>query len=422
MTEPLAPPPRKDPQKRTVSPTRPPEGRSRAALGLTAAAAEGRFRLQTCAECGEVQYPPRDACAGCLSIDLPWRDVAPGGELLAETTVRTSIRLYFRERTPWRVGAVRLDAGPVVIAHVHGACAPGGRVTLLNRLDRAGQGVLLAMPETRTSHMEDDPELRAMSSDPKHRRVLLTDARNPNAGAIAAALLDAGAPTVFVGEAETWRPYPGRDALAGTPGVEMLPLDVTDAASVRELAGEIGGKVDILINNAEFVRPGGALGPGMVGGDAGFAREAMEVNYLGLLRLAQAFGPAMCGRTADGTNAAAAWVNILSVHALAPDPAFGLHAASHAAALSLAQTLRAEFRPSGLRVMNVFAGPADDDWRQPVPPPKVSPAALARDIVRGLRDGLEDVCSGDVARDLHERFRRDPKVLEREMTMGGEGP
>ena len=75
MTTPLTPPPKKDPQKRTVSPTRPPEMRSRAALGLTAAAAEGRFQLQQCADCGAVQYPPRDACSSCLSPDLPWVDV-----------------------------------------------------------------------------------------------------------------------------------------------------------------------------------------------------------------------------------------------------------------------------------------------------------------------------------------------------------
>ena len=417
MTEPLAPPPRKDPQKRLLSPTRPPEARSRAALGLTAAAAEGAFRLQTCADCARVQYPPRDACEACLCTDLPWEAVAPTGELLAETTVRTSTRLYFRERAPWRVGAVRLDAGPVLLTHVHGDCAPRARVALINRLVRAGQGVLIAMPEQGTPNMEDDPILRAMSSDPKHRRALVTDARNPNAHALAKALAAAGASIIFVGEAETWRPYPGREALAAIPGVQLLPLDVTDQSSVRELAGEIGGKVDILVNNAEFVRPGGALARA----DAGFAREEMEVNYLGLLRLAQCFGPGMCGRTADGVNAAAAWVNILSAHALAPDPGFGCHGASQAAARSLAMTLRADFRASGLRVMNVYTGPPDDAWRQPLPPPKVAPQALARDLIRGLREGLEEVCCGDVAKDLYERFRRDPKVLEAELTMAGEG-
>src|SRR5690606_17108248 len=87
MTEPIARPPRKDPQARTRTPTLPPASRSRAAPGLSAAAAEGRFMLQRCAECGTVQYPPRDACASCLSVDLPWRDVSPEGRLIAETTV-----------------------------------------------------------------------------------------------------------------------------------------------------------------------------------------------------------------------------------------------------------------------------------------------------------------------------------------------
>jgi hypothetical protein len=44
--------------------------RSRIALGLTAAAAMGRFELQQCKDCGAVQYPPREACQVCLSTKL----------------------------------------------------------------------------------------------------------------------------------------------------------------------------------------------------------------------------------------------------------------------------------------------------------------------------------------------------------------
>ena len=205
-----------------------------------------------------------------------------------------------------------------------------------------------------------------------------------------------------------------RAALEDIPEVQILPLDVTDTRSVAELAGEIGGKVDILINNARFLRPGGALSRG----DTVFAQQEMEVNYLGLMRLAQAFGPGMCARTADGVNSAVAWVNILSAHALVSLPELGGFSASQAAALSLSQSLRAEFRASGLRVMNVFIGPTEDDWHQPLPPPKVPPEALARDLVVGLQAGLEDVYCGDVARDLIERFRAGAKVLEREMTTG----
>ena len=262
--------------------------------------------------------------------------------------------------------------------------------------------------------MEDDPQVRALTSDPKHRRILITDARNSDAPALARAVEAAGAAMIFVGEAESWRPNPNRPELEAVERLTILPLDVTDTVSVRELAGEIGAKTDILVNNARFVRPGGALARS----DTAFARDEIEVNYLGLLRLAQAFGPAMCARTADGTNSAVAWVNILPAYALVNASAFGCYAAACAAAHSLSQCLRAEFRASGLRVLNVFVGPTDDDWYQPLPPPKVLPAAIARSVLNGLRDGLEDAYCGDVARDLAERFRAGQKVLEREMTMG----
>lgn len=415
MTTPLQPPQKKNPQRRTVTPTRPPESRSRAALGLTAAAAEGRFALQTCADCGAVQYPPRDACCACLSVALDWRDVSPMGRLIAETRIRATTNPYFRDRLPWRTGTVQLEIGPSVICHVHGDCVKGTRVELWNRLDRAGQGVLIAMPETPTPQMRDDPQLRAMTSDPKYRRVLITDGRSPNAPALARALKAAGAAAIYVGEAETWRPYPERAQLEAL-GVEFLELDVTDTASVNRMAAEYGGKVDILINNARFLRPGGVLARG----DTGFARDEIEVNYLGLMRLAQGFGPAMCGRTDDGVNSAVAWVNILAATSLCNSPEMGCFSASQAAARSLTQSLRGEFRAAGLRVMNVYVGPTEDDWHQPLPPPKVAPTALARAVVGGLQDGLEEVYCGDIAQDMALKFQRNPKVLERELTMGGE--
>ncbi len=417
MIEPLKRPSKKDPQKRSTSPTRPPEMRSRAALGLTAAASEGRLALQRCTECHTWQYPPRDACVSCLGTSLPWEDLPPLGQLLAETTVQTSPRLYYRERMPWRMGTVQMDAGLVILVHLHPDVAPRSKIRLSAHLDRAGQGVLVAMPLDPTPNQQDAPLMRELSADPKHRRVLLTDARAPNAPALAKALKDAGAAIVFAGEAETWRPYPARAALQEL-GVDLMPLDVTDTQSVQTLAGEIGGKTDILINNAQFVRPGGALARG----DVGFARNEMDVNYLGLMRLAQAFGPGMCARAADGVNSAVAWVNLLYIGALSNTPEYGAFAASQAAAYSLSQSLRADFRSAGLKVMNVFSGPAEEDWFAPLPPPKVMPQTLARDVVKGLQAGIEDVWCGDIARDMRARFRRDPKVLEREMTIGGDGP
>ncbi|HVH75434.1 MAG TPA: SDR family NAD(P)-dependent oxidoreductase [Stellaceae bacterium] len=411
MTEPLPRPRRKDPLRKTREPLSPQGARSRTALGLTAAAAEGRFALQVCGECGAAVYPPRDACPKCLSPRLPFMPVPNGGVLLAATTIRTSTDVYFRERMPWRIGTVELDAGPVILAHLHGDTREGERVRLEWKLDKSGEAVAFALPATETPNMADDPQWRELTCDPKFRRVLVTDGRHAVGQAVAAALAQAEAATVFVGIADPWKPFPGEAALRNTARVEIVPLDPTDTLSVEELAGEIGARVDILVNTAEHVRPGGIIErKGLT-----VAREEIEIRYFGLLRLAQSFGAAMRARGADGVNSAAAFVNLFSVFALVNWPLYGAFSATEAAALSAAQSLRAELRAGGVRVMNVFAGPIESDWYQSVPPPKVTPAALAAAVVDGLRRGLEEVFVGDIAQDIRARLAVNPKAVEREL-------
>ena len=412
MTGELVRPRRKDPLRRTREPLLPAGTRSRTAHGLTTAAAEGRFMLQVCAECGATLYPPRDACPRCWSAQLPFRDVPPGGVVLATTTIRTSTDPYFRERLPWRIGTVALDCGPSFVAHLHGDVREGTRVRMALRLDKSGNAVAIAMPDSPSPHQEDDVQLRELTCDPKFRRVLVTDGRSAVGQAMAAAMAEAGAALVFVGIADPWKPFPGEAALRRIPQVETVPLDVTDSRAVADLAGEIGHRVDILVNTAEHTRPGGIMGRhGLT-----VAREEMDVRYLGLLRLAQSFGPVMRARGADGINAAAAFVNLLSVHALASWPAYGAFSAVEAACLSASQALRAELRGGGVKVLNVFAGPLDTEWFQPVPPPKLPPAALAAATVRALQQGLEDAYVGDVAEDIRARLAAQPKALERELS------
>jgi NAD(P)-dependent dehydrogenase (short-subunit alcohol dehydrogenase family)/uncharacterized OB-fold protein len=411
MTDPLQKPKRKNPLARTRQPLSPQATRSRTGHGLTAAAAEGRFALQICADCLSVIYPPRDACPSCLSHRLPFKDVSSRGILVAETTVRVSPDSYFRERTPWRVGLVKLDAGPTIVAHLHGDAVEGAHVQLALKLDRSGAPVMLAMPDKDTSNMADDPQLREMTCDPKYRRVLITDGRNAVGQAMARACADAGASLIFVGIANPWKPFRGEEALRSIANVDIVPLDLTDSESVTELAAQNGARVDILINTAEHVRPGGLLDRQGVT----VAREELDLRYLGLMRLAQAFGPVLRARGADGANSAAAFVNLLSVHALANWPAYGAFSAVEAACLSAAHALRAELRPGGVKVLNVFSGPLETEWFQTVPPPKVAPAALAKAVVDALRKGVEDVFVGDVAQDIRARLEVNPKALEREL-------
>jgi NAD(P)-dependent dehydrogenase (short-subunit alcohol dehydrogenase family)/uncharacterized OB-fold protein len=416
MTMPLMRPKRKNPVLRTPQMNLPPWSRSRVAMGLTVAAAECRFALQVCAECGAVQYPPREACHVCVSARLQWRHQGGEGRLIAATTLHHSNDLFFRERLPWRLGLVQLDSGPSLMVHLHGdVAAAGQRVRVTARLDRAGRAVVIALPDPETPHMNDDKVLREMGCDPKFRKVLVTDAKSATGQALVRALVKAGADIVWAGHAEPWKKMPGADDVAALPQVTRVALDVTDGRSVDELAGEIGGKVDIVINNAEVHRTFGIAA--RRGTDA--ARAEMDVNYFGLLRLAQAFGPALKGRSADGSTHAVAWVNLLSIYALANFPPHGTFSASKAAAHSLAQCLRAEMRLAGIRVVNLFPGPVDDEWNQNLPPPKLSPDALASAVVKALRDGTEDVYPGDVAQEWLERWREDPRVLERELAAGG---
>jgi short-subunit dehydrogenase len=121
-------------------------------------------------------------------------------------------------------------------------------------------------------------------------------------------------------------------------------------------------------------------------------------------------------RGADGVNSAAAFVNLLSVHALMNWPAYGSYSAVEAACLSAAQCLRAELRPGGVKVLNVFFGPLETEWFQTVPPPKVAPGALAKAVVDALKRGLEDVFVGDIAEDVRARLAVNPKALEREIS------
>jgi uncharacterized OB-fold protein len=146
----------------------PPSTRSRAARGLTAAAALGRFELQVCQDCSAVQYPAREACHCCLSPRLEWNLQSGAGELISQTTLHHSHEAFFRGRLPWRLGMVRLDCGPILITHLHREVGPAPQqVVVTARLDKSGEAVLIAFPAgdgtTAASHnLTDDEDLRAL--------------------------------------------------------------------------------------------------------------------------------------------------------------------------------------------------------------------------------------------------------------------
>ncbi len=409
MTEPLPRPKRKDPLKRTRLGHVPPAPRSRAARAMAVRAGQGLFALQCCNACAEVTYPPRDRCPRCWS-PLAWREQPDGATIIAETTIRTSTDLFFRNHLPWRIGTAQLDAGPTAIVHLHGDVAAGERARLRLMLDRGGNPGLFALPDKDTANMHDDPQLRVFTANPKHRRVLVTDGRTPVGQAVAKALVEAGASIVFIGNADPLMRYPGQAKIEAVTGIETVPLSITDTRSVQEVAKQLGGRTDIVVNTAGLTRSSGVA----FGGRLTDLQHGLDVDVAGVMRLAQAFGPAMSGRSDDGTNAAAAFVDVASVYGLTGRAGYAGMAAGAAARLALIAGLRGEMQRSGIRVMSVLSGPVDDEWHQDVPPPKVAPARIGAAVVKALTEGLELICVGDVAKDVFQRWQQDPLLTMRE--------
>lgn len=411
MSDPLPPPKKKNPVARTPAPTLPPAQRSRTALGLTRAAALGRFEMQVCSSCQSVQYPPREVCGHCLHDGLHWQTVPNGGQLIASTTLHHSNDLYFKERLPWRVGMVRMDAGPSVVAHIHADCPELGAVRLALLADRSGQAVLHALPLKDTPHMFDAPTLRAGSCNPAQRRILVSDGKTAVGQAIARTLLSAGAQRVLLGDPEPWNRDPAFEQLRQHPQVQVLALDCTSADSVQQLAANSGGQIEIVIHNPSHIRDGGLLyAKGILP-----LHEALQTHAIGLARLAQALGPALAARAGDASHGACAWVNLLSIHALAPLPQRAAWSAAQAAAHALSISLRAELAPAGVRVLNLYCSPIDEPWEQTTPAPKLAPSAVAKALVQALITGQEDSYLGDIAEDIRARQQDNAKALEREL-------
>jgi len=286
----------------------PPSLRSRKAQGLTFAAAIGRFALQCCGECGRYSYPPRDACPHCLSADLPFIDAPAGGVLLSETCIQVTSDPYYREHMPWRVGLVQLDCGPSVVTHLHGDCGgTGSRVHLSLLLDKSGQAVFFAGPAAAMPPLEDDRQWREIVADPKQRRVLITDGRNPVALELAAALKKAGAAAIHIGVGDCRKPFDEQQRFEAINGVEIFDFDPASEESLRELAADLGAKVDILINTADHAQ----LAQLFDAAAADTTREVKDLTVTALTDFARSFGPATRGRTSRG---APAWINLLSVN------------------------------------------------------------------------------------------------------------
>jgi short-subunit dehydrogenase len=149
---------------------------------------------------------------------------------------------------------------------------------------------------------------------------LVTGANRGIGKAFAEELLERGAAKVYAGV---------RD-VANITDARLVPvrLDVTDAARVRAVAAELTD-VDLVVNNAGTGLPGLPLAA-----DLDDARAELELNYLSIVSMTEAFAPVLAA------NGGGAFVNMLSIVSWLAAPNLATYSASKAAAWSYSNSAR----------------------------------------------------------------------------------
>lgn len=136
--------------------------------------------------------------------------------------------------------------------------------------------------------------------------------------------------------------FPASDRLT------ILPLDVTDAASIAQCIAA-AGPVDVLVNNA-----GVGLLNAVEGTAIEKAREVFETNTLGTIAMVKAVLPQMRERGAGVI------VNVTSTVTLRPLHLLSVYTASKAAVNAFTESLALELEPFGIRARIVLPGRAPD--------------------------------------------------------------
>jgi len=137
---------------------------------------------------------------------------------------------------------------------------------------------------------------------------------------------------------------PRKDVLPESPRMQVLPLDVTNAASIAA-ALALCGPIDVLVNNAGIGLFGASEATPMA-----TIREIFETNTFGVMAMTQAVLPAFRERRTGVI------VNVTSSAVLAPMPLVAPYTASKTAIEGYTASLALELEAFNIRVKLVQPG------------------------------------------------------------------
>ncbi|MER6712451.1 OB-fold domain-containing protein [Streptomyces sp. NPDC000877] len=75
-------------------------------------AEQGELRVQACADCGELRFPPRPCCPHCQSFATDWRRVSGQGRVWSYVVAHPPLLPDYAALAPYNVVVVELDEAP----------------------------------------------------------------------------------------------------------------------------------------------------------------------------------------------------------------------------------------------------------------------------------------------------------------------
>jgi uncharacterized oxidoreductase len=182
------------------------------------------------------------------------------------------------------------------------------------------------------------------------------------------------------------------------PGMRAFPLDVTDAAAIRGVAGQAIAefpRLNCVVNNAG-IQMRLNFAPGNAPDDQAIARE-IDTNLLGAIRVAAAFIPHL------GRQPAATLINVSSGLGFVPMARFPVYCATKAAVHSWTLSLRRQLRDSGIEVIELIppyvatelGGPGKAAQTRPGAPTPMPLDAFIAATMRELESGADEIAIAD---------------------------
>ncbi len=78
------------------------------------AAAKGELRIQQCASCERLRFPPRPMCPQCQSTESTWALMSGGGTIYSFVVPHPPLLPQFNDLAPYNVILVTLDEDPTI--------------------------------------------------------------------------------------------------------------------------------------------------------------------------------------------------------------------------------------------------------------------------------------------------------------------